>query len=206
MSAISLSSNAEAALAAYASLTPGATSLATNLAALGAPPGVGMSQIQAEEFAIRFRTVVAQFNDTAAEGGTGTGLSVTVFKDATGNLTLAIRGTDRLAPGVGSDLPAGTDILGKGAAYDQIVALSNWWRRVSSPAGTMVAQHRIATYPGDGVPAGAVALDIGATVRALEDAPAVAATGTLVSAIASERNQRLDVTGHSLGAEKATQM
>ncbi len=48
---------------------------------------------QATAFADRF-AVVVQYNDTIAEGGLDTGLSLTVFRDkATNALTLAIRGT-----------------------------------------------------------------------------------------------------------------
>jgi Ca2+-binding RTX toxin-like protein len=186
---------AQLALAAYGVLQNGETRLQ-----LDALRRADFTDRQAEEFARGNPAVLAQFNDAIAEGGMGTGLSATLFKDAAGNLTLAIRGTDRLSPGSGSDLGTGLDIVTKGAAYDQIVALSNWWRRVSAPAGTRVAQHRIGSYASDAVPAGAVALDSGSQVRVLEDAPSVAAASDNSIRLAlTESNGRIDLTGHSLG-------
>lgn len=66
----------------------------------------------------------------------GTGLNATVFADAGGKLTLAIRGTDSLGIwGDASDLASGQDILSNGMAYDQIVALVNWWNRATALEG-----------------------------------------------------------------------
>jgi hypothetical protein len=116
----------ELALAAYANLTPGVTNDSVRREALVA---AGMSAKQAEEFARKYPTVITQFNDTPAEGGMGTSFSATVFRDASGNLTLAIRGTAELW-GTSNDLsPADRQILLSGAGYDQIVAMWNWWQR-----------------------------------------------------------------------------
>lgn len=91
--AITLFNNADLALASYSDLLQGET--ANQRAALTQATGARMSLTQATAFAARFPTIVAQFNDTAAEGGMGTSFSATVFKDASapGKLTLAIRGT-----------------------------------------------------------------------------------------------------------------
>ena len=83
---------AELALAAYANLTPGVTDDPARRDALGA---AGLSAKQAEEFAKRTPIILTQYNDTLPEGGLGTSLSATIFKDAQGNLTLAIRGTQK---------------------------------------------------------------------------------------------------------------
>ena len=95
--------SSELALAAYANLGNGSTGAGVNLDALKAVSDVGVSPTQVEEFASRYPTIVTQFNDSADEGGMGTGFSATVFKAQSGQLTLAIRGTDRLT-GSGSDL------------------------------------------------------------------------------------------------------
>jgi hypothetical protein len=76
---------AELALAAYATLTPGPTNTPQRREAL---VGAGLSPAQAEEFARKYPEVVTQYNDTA------TGFSATVFAAADGQLHLAIRGTE----------------------------------------------------------------------------------------------------------------
>jgi hypothetical protein len=130
----------ELALASYANLDP---SKPTD-GQITALNDADFTVTKAEAFAIRYPAVITQFNDTAAEGGAGTSLSATIFKDAEGNLTLAFRGTlEKL--GTPNDLSTDADILGSGAAYDQIVAMANWWRSVSATPGEMVVQHRLAT-------------------------------------------------------------
>ena len=86
--ASSLFNNAELSLASYSSLGSGATG--NQRAELTAVSGAAMSLTQATEFAKRYPTIVTQFNDTSAEGGTGSSFSATVFKDTTGNVTIAI--------------------------------------------------------------------------------------------------------------------
>ena len=135
-----LFNNAELAFAAYSNLQRGSTASPVNIEGLRAPNGAEMSATQAIEFAKRFPTIVAQFNDTPAEGGMGTSFSATVFKDPTGKLTLAIRGTHEKS-GTPNDLvPTDTDIALWGAGYDQIVAMVNWWARVSAAVGQVINQ------------------------------------------------------------------
>lgn len=78
---------AELALAAYSNLTSGMT-LDDYKAAL-MDSGKGMTATQAADFASKW-TVVNQYTDPI------TGVSATVFQDATGQKTLAIRGTQGL--------------------------------------------------------------------------------------------------------------
>ena len=153
-----LFNNAELAFAAYSNLQFGSTNSPVNIEALQVPRGFGMSATQATEFVKRYPTVVTQFNDTANEGGMGTSFSATVFKDTTGKLTLAIRGTAELTGTPNDIVPTDRDILLQGAGYDQIVAMVNWWARVSAPAGQMVNQFRLLDAPPNLVPAGAVEL------------------------------------------------
>ena len=79
-----ISNLSELSLAAYANLTAGNL---TGVAQQDALKGAGFATTQISNFASRY-TVVTQFNDTRAEGGMGTSFSATVFKDASGNLTL----------------------------------------------------------------------------------------------------------------------
>ena len=108
MTAQTLFSSAELALAAYASLVQGDTRLQTS--ALQAQGNV-MSAKASEEFALRYLTVVTAFNDTA------TSFNATVFKDAAGNITLAIRGTQE----TGDFLPTDANIALNGAGYDRLL-------------------------------------------------------------------------------------
>ena len=128
MNAQTIFAQSELALAAYATLNNSA--LSAQKARL---EDAGLSGVQADKFALRY-SVLTQFTDTTAEGGLSTSFSATVFKDASGNLTLAMRGT--LEPG--DSVPTDADIAIAGAGFDQIVALWNWWQRVSNPAGSCV--------------------------------------------------------------------
>jgi pimeloyl-ACP methyl ester carboxylesterase len=121
----------------------------------------------------------------------GTSFSATVFKDAAGHLTLAFRGTAELT-GSPNDLTTDADIATAGAAYDQIVALYNWWMRETAEPGAQVAQFRLVLNSSDPQ---AVALN----GKYLEPAGTVAATGNLRAAIAADADGKLDVAGHSLG-------
>jgi Ca2+-binding RTX toxin-like protein len=182
--------NAELSLASYAVLASNSpTAQSSNIDALKQS---GMSAKQAEEFAKQYPTVLTQYNDTAAEGGQGTSFSATVFKDDSGNLTLAMRGTAELF-GTPNDLTTDSSISISGAGYDQIVAMYNWWMRESTPVGSTVLQYRIVPGPldpHDGFQFGILWLQI---------MPPVAASGQLVAAIAADPDCKLDITGHSLG-------
>ena len=180
--------DAELALAAYADLLHG--SLADQRARLEA---AGFSAKQAEEFAKKYPVVVAQFNDTA-EGGMGTSFSATVFKDSAGNLTLAIRGTLEY----GDFFPTDANIQNDGVGYDQVVAMWNWWQRVSNVANAVVTQYRLLPTPVDANHATWIA---GAGLW-LEWYTGTA-NGTLRDALATDADRKLDLTGHSLGGHLA---
>ena len=110
--------NAELAMAAYANLTVGSTSLQSNIDALTSAEagGSGMTEAQAIAFSDRYPTIVASQSETTS------GFSATVFKDSDEQLTVAIRGTADVA-----DLIADVDLSLYGAAHDQIVDMVNWW-------------------------------------------------------------------------------
>jgi len=169
--------NAELALAAYATIDDN-LDLNDQLDAL---VNAGFSTSQAANFSSRY-SVVTQFTDNEDENFPDTGFSVTVFKDASGNLTVAFRGTE-VGDFVNDILTTDINyIAAKGAGYDQITAMYNWWLRVSSPIGSIVPQFE---YDGS--------LD-------LDQIAPVPATGELVGELSEDPDKKVDVTGHSLGA------
>lgn len=185
--------DASIALAAYADLGPGG--LASQDAQL---KQAGFASAQSTRFADLFTVVVPTYHDLASD------LDVTVFNDASGNLTLGIRGT---LPG--HDLTiTDAQIAAYGAGYDQIVALYNWWQKVSAPAGQLVGQFALVEYPNANAtqqPANAVKLyqtsmAFGGQSMYLVVAPSIASTGELTAALAADPDHKIDVTGHSLGA------
>ena len=124
MNTKSLLNSAEFALAAYATLN--ASILATQTTAL---KNAGLSGPQADRFASSYTAVLPTFHDDVSD------FDVNVFKDIDGQLTVAIRGT----LGLHDLLVTDADIVATGVAYDQIVAMYNWWLRVSTATG-QVAQ------------------------------------------------------------------
>jgi len=190
---MTIGSHAQLAQAAYATLTDG-MSAGSLVNALQSPEG-SYVETQATRFAAE-QSVVVQYNDDATGAGTqGTSLSVTVFKDSAGNVTLAIRGT---LEAVGDLTPTDVPYIAlSGAAYDQIAALYSWWLRASAGAGTPVPQYRL--LPTNQGQPDAVSVSGGYLVRA-EDA---VASGELTAALNGDSDGRIDVTGHSLGGHLA---
>ena len=138
---------------------------------------------QADKFIGR-NTVLTQYSDAAS------GFSATVFKDASDNVTIAIRGTQDAA-----DFGTDTSIIKYGAAYDQIVELANWWLRASNLAGTGVRQYQLSVYSSiesQTPPSGSVLLysttsETGViTSTYLESADPVNATGEIYAAVAAD--------------------
>lgn len=116
--------NASLAQAAYSNLSVGSTNTLSNLLSLKDPDnGAGMTQTQAEAFAARYPTVVTQYTDSIS------GFSATVFMSSTGQITLAIRGTDELT---GTDGDDDIGIAVNGIAHDQIITMNAWWSTVST--------------------------------------------------------------------------
>lgn len=200
MNTTELHQAAQFAQAAYSSLVQGATGelLVTALR----DGAAGFANTQAQSFAVD-QTVLLQYNDDAAgAGGTGSSLSLTVFQDIDGNLTLAIRGTLES----GDFAPTDSMLASQGAGYDQLAALYNWWQRVSAPAGTQVAQYRVRTIdladpsPTDTLLPLYALPSMGSNhVVVLERITDASASGDLIPALATDDDHKLDVTGHSLG-------
>ncbi|MEZ5617337.1 MAG: hypothetical protein R3E40_03545 [Rhodocyclaceae bacterium] len=190
----------ELTLAAYANLTPGVTNDLIRREALVA---AGLSAKQAEEFAKKYPMVVAQFNDTPDEGGMGTSFSATVFKDASGNLKLAFRGTAELFASPSDLFPTDATIATSGVGYDQVLAMWNWWQRVSNPTDAPVTQYRLVATPADLSHATWLShAGAGNTGLWLEWYTGTA-TGSLRDALAFDADQKFDLTGHSLGGHLA---
>ncbi len=184
----SIHNSAQLAQAAYEQLAAGDADIV--LAGKLVSERGGFSPAQASKFAAT-QSVVLQYDDDVGASGSGASLSVTVFKDTSGNVTLAIRGTYE-----GADfIPTDANIFAYGAGYDQIVALYNWWMRASASAGTVVSQFALSDeYQSGAVPAGS---------RFLVPAQSAVATGVLSATLAGDADGRVDVTGHSLGGHLA---
>lgn len=158
---------------------------------------------QATNLASRYEVALATYNEPVSS------FSATVFKSSdSGDLTLAIRGS-----GVDDWITTNPDIYSHGAGYAQIVALYNWWQKVSASSGQMVKQFAYKTYIDgvDSVPEGALLLyksENGGPLSFerstyLVPMPDVAATGELAGALAVDSNHKVAVTGHSLGGHLA---
>ncbi|MFV0665969.1 carbohydrate-binding domain-containing protein [Denitromonas sp.] len=194
-------SMASLAQASYAAIPPAATQSQLT-AALRERDG-GFSFTQAIQFAAQY-SVVTQYNDA------DTSFSATVFKDGSGNLTLAIRGTLEKTGWPNDIVPTDADIFLRGMGYDQIVAMYNWWQRASVTSGN-VPQYALIEYPNANVstpPASALPLyttsvAFGGTVLYLVREADAAATGELAGALSRDSDGMLDVTGHSLGGHLA---
>lgn len=177
MYAQNLLKNAELSLAAYANLNTDDLTLQTT-----ALEEAGFSAVQAFNFANRY-SVVTQFIDN--EDFTDTGFSATIFKDSAGDLTIAFRGTE-ISQFVKDVVVTDRYILDFGAGYDQIVAMYNWWLQISSESGTIVPQYKFNVLTG-----------------VLENQPSTPATSELANVLSLDSDQKVDVTGHSLGAHLA---
>jgi Ca2+-binding RTX toxin-like protein len=192
---------AQLSQAAYARLNPGPT-----VDSLNQLVDENFTLTQRVEFATNFPVIVTQYADTLDTGGMGTGFNATVFANKDGKLTLAIRGTDSL--GIGnetSDLLAGQNIVTNGMAYDQVVAMVNWWNRAATPVGEMVKQFQLLEVFNFQMPAGAVVLHSGTNPDSsyvLAAAPEMAAfsdTRNISAKLGADPVRRIDVAGHSLG-------
>jgi Ca2+-binding RTX toxin-like protein len=136
------------------------------------------------------------FSDATSVGGSGqTSFDVTVFQSTFGQskkeVILAFRGTGQqnllVSP---NDLTVVPEFPTYGAAASQIVAMYNWWQRVSTPLSsegpTWVPQYAFSYV----------------TARATRIADA-ASTGELSSWLTQETGSRVSVTGSSLGGHLA---
>ncbi len=190
---------AELAQAAYADLIVGPTNSSSNLAMLkDADDGAGMTSTQAEQFAARYTKVIAVVDDSI-----NTGFAATIFESSDGQLKLAIRGTDDL---FGSDGDDDLEIFSNGIASEQIIAMVNWWNRVTAEVDSSVEQFTIVSYVnGTSSVPGAVSLysvpngNNTVTNYYLEPTANVLATGELYGRM----DQELSITGHSLGGHLA---
>ncbi|MFA0810164.1 hypothetical protein [Microbulbifer epialgicus] len=159
---------------------------------------------QAEKF-INKTEVVTQHDDE------GTGFDATVF-ERDGKLVLAVRGT--VPNDDGDIIPTDTSLALGGAGYDQIIAMYNWWQRVSAKPGTLVSQIKMDT--GYVVPDGAAILSQEKTTNSpvngslytytyLENTAVPAANeaeGNIYSELMAAGGT-FDVVGHSLGGHLA---
>jgi len=131
----------ELALAGYGAFGVAGVPLVDDLKILNGDPA-GFSDLQARRFTDRFDVAIRTFEDARSAGGSGnTSFDVTVFRGLaavgadTGKLFISFRGVAQRISSP-SDLSAVAQIGFYGAAVDQIVAMHNWWLRVSTPLGS----------------------------------------------------------------------
>ena len=129
----------ELALAGYGAFAGTGLPPVDDLKVLNGDPA-GFSERQANRFLDRFDVAIPTFEDARFPSGSGnTSFEVTVFRGRkgadTGKLFISFRGVAQRSSSP-SDLSAVAQIGGYGAAVDQIVAMHNWWLRVSMPVGS----------------------------------------------------------------------
>lgn len=173
----------------------------------------GFALSQADRFANRFTVALPTFNDAISLGGSGsTSFDATVLigKDSapgTGNnneIHIALRGTQQRA-GSPNDLAASYGILSEGAAIEQIIAMHNWYRRISAVPGQSVAQFGIATFAiFEPVPPEYVLIRADDTIRQyIYRLPDITASGELSAFLAADPDRKVTVSGSSLGGHLA---
>ena len=137
-----------------------------------------MSPKQAEEFARRYPLVVAQIDDVTS------GLSMTAFRDSSGGVSLAIRGSEL---SLADWLLTNTDIAINGAGYQQIAALYNAWQRLTHRLGETITVYDV---------------DLGNSADPVVARTMVNDLGTASTPLVSP-GAAVSVAGHSLGGHLA---
>ncbi len=162
------------------------------------------AQAQIDKIGVRFEIAIPTYNDIAAPGGSGTGFDATVLRgvqsDNNGQLYISIRGTKQP-----EDFSSSAMIAGRGAAFDQIVAMYNWWMRVGTAAGSNVAQYTIQISTTQSAST-LYSQSSGSTNTIYYDLVRVAdttATGEVAQLLASDPDLKIDVVGTSLGGHLA---
>lgn len=212
MNVVSLQDAAEVALAAYGNfIGPGQPDIRA-LANLNGDDA-GFALRQAVRFASRFDVALPTFSDAASLGGTGTtSFDATVFvgknsESETANnkeIHIALRGTQQRS-GSPNDLSASLGIVMEGAAIEQIVAMHNWYRRISGAPGESVAQFGV-TYltTFETVPPGYVFIRNDAQGgHYLYRKTNAAATGEMHPFLLADPDGKVTVSGSSLGGHLA---
>ena len=193
MNTIQLRDYAELALAGYGQFDVRGPPEVDRLKTLNGD-AAAFTDAQAKRFADRFEIATPTFEDSRSPGGSGnTSFDVTVFKGHKGaddgKMFISFRGVaQRLSSP--SDLSAVAQIGAYGAAVDQIVAMHNWWLRVSTPVGAtspnLVRQYAFSPL-----------------LNLLTRAADVASTGELAAFFPAGSPIRVAVTGSSLGGHLA---
>ena len=178
----------------------------------------GFTYAQADRFKDRFDVASATFNDaSSADGSLTSSFDVTAFQGRadtnTDQIFLAFRGTQqKFMSGVPTDVDAVNQILTEGLAANQIVAMYNWWQRVSTRGRTDLAQFEIVRlYEGESKPVGAVRLSDfrmsdGTSLPAadyLARGPVASSAVNALNIFAEFPDRKVVVTGSSLGGHLA---
>lgn len=209
---------AQASLASYVDLSTGSTNSTGNRAALlepiEVPPfdEIPASFIEAtrDRFITDFSAVLHRTHDE------DTGFGATVFQLADGGLSIAFRGSDDPRIDIADIIEADLQIYSRGAAFDQIVALNNWWNRASVAPGSdpqnpvTVPQFKIEVesdlsrpYPDNGVRLYDYSQNAGYYLSSASSVePFSVAEGNIAAALANASGN-VFAAGHSLGGHLA---
>ncbi|WP_418320493.1 calcium-binding protein [Piscinibacter sakaiensis] len=212
MSTYQLQDASEIALAAYGRFIASGVPSTDQLTKLNGDPA-GFASTQAIRFSSRFDIGLPTYEDDSSSFGSGmTSFDATLFigrdgSTATNNnnqIFLALRGTQQKT-GNPNDLQDSSSIGTQGAAIEQIVAMYNWFTRISGAPGAPARQFKLVTVAiGTTAPDGHVYVS-GPLESPLVIAPAqdVQATGELYPLLQQDPDRKLTVAGSSLGGHLA---
>ena len=115
----------------------------------------GFTNVQAASFISNYQLAIPTYNDQSATGDSNLDLNVFVSRQPGdfGRVVIALRGTaQKSLDDPTNDLMALGDLTLRGAALSQIVALHNWWLRVTTlPADAPDGVPQFAYVRADGV-------------------------------------------------------
>ncbi len=211
--------SAEASLAAYIDLIPGSSGTVDNTALFLTPIPIPLlpdgepafTEASRARFTEDFSDVLTRTEHEAS------GFGATVFLGQQNQVAIGFRGTEHWLVDF-DDINADTQLLSRGAAFDQIVAMYNWWQRVSVAPGTdpqnpvLVPQYRFTIEETQDRPDPDPAIFLGFNTTAETTAaylypepsmPVYTEQEGNIAARLLAANGNVIVTGHSLGAHLA---
>ena len=211
--------SAEVSLAAYFNLVSGPSNLEFNAVSLLTPIPIPLLPDGEPAFTLKsLERFVADFSDVLTRTDhEASGFGATVFLGQQNQVAIGFRGTEHWLVDF-DDINVDTQLWLGGAAFKQIVALYNWWQRVSVAPGTdpqnpvLVPQYRFAIEETQDRPDPDPAIFLGFNTTAETTAaylypepsmPVYTEQEGNIAARLLAANGNVMVTGHSLGGHLA---